>query len=217
MIRKILAFVLIICFFQFTLFASGYSYKFSTFGGGLPSSIKKMAYEDEAVSSDTVISLEDTVEAVTDSEQIITEDEIAGPSMSISGSKGSGQNEVEQTWEEIENITTKPKSSDKNTGAIIGTIIVGTVVVAGLIVGGIMISKNSSVCTDSCDAGCTEDCTTNFCNSCVDSTSDECTQALCDDMISSSCDGALSSSTTSCASGFANFPSMLSLFPVYVP
>lgn len=222
--RRIIALIAVICFFQFTLFAGGYSYKFSTFGGGLPSSIKKMAYEgdntpalsltenisDSNESNQTEIAEEDSLEG---SEGDFEEDlEIAGPSMSISGSKSSSP---ETTWEEIDNISNEPKK--KNTGVIIGTVVVGTLVVAGLIVGGVMLAKNSTVCSNSCDSGCTEDCTTNLCNSCIDSTGEECTQALCDDMISSSCDSAIGSSATSCSNGFASLPAMLNFFPVYVP
>jgi hypothetical protein len=218
--RKLIALIVVICFFQFTVFASGFNYKFSTFGGGLPSSIKKMAYEENSEVSDIVLSSEDTdseAENFSDeeAEEIASEDieeDVAGPQMSISGGKST---ETQKTWEEIDNVTNESKK--KNKAAIIGTVVVGTVVVAGLIFGGIMLANNSTVCADSCDSGCSEDCTTNLCNSCVDSSSEQCTQALCDDMLSSSCDSAIGSSTTSCSNGFASLPAMLNFFPVYVP
>lgn len=190
-------FALILALFAFSssLFAQQTAYSFSSFGGGLPSSAKK-------------VSMSTGAKKKTDTQRIIVEDYDEDYDY---------EDETEETPDY--DYQDEPKvNKHKKTGLIVTYVVLGVVVTAGIVVGAYYLTNESANCcsnlSESLVQGCGEGCGESCGESCSDSSSDACASSS-----SEACSSSSTSETTTCttesignilANGFQ-------LIPVYVP
>lgn len=197
---KIKSFALILALFGFSasLFAQPVTYSFSSFGGGLPSSAKKVSLGASDTATSQRIIIED-------------DDDLVEPEPS-----------TDDYYNYPEQTTTKTKKTT-NAGTIAAYVVLGVAVVAGIAVGTYYFSTSSGKCCESategmiegCSEGCAESCSKSCTDACADSMAEACS-ASAEDACSSSTSSVTCEPTSATLAGLFT-GSGLSLIPIYVP
>lgn len=190
---KTFAIILALFGFSASLFAQPVSYSFSSFGGGLPSSAKKVSFSANA---DTVTSQRIIVE---DSDEVDTDTD--------SDSDYDSENYYDYSDEPTVN-------KNKKTAIIITSVVVGIVVVAGIAFGTYYLASESGKCCETTTDNLVEGCGQGCGEACGQSMGEACSSSS-----SQACSSSSTSSTTSCDTSSLGsiFASGLSILPIYVP
>lgn len=191
---KIRTFAILLALFGFStsLFAQPAAYSFSSFGGGLPASAKKLSSNDTATS-----------------QRIIVDDD-------------DDDDYYNKDYDYDYDYSDEPTVKKGKSAALIATyIVVGVVVVAGIAFGTYYLASESGKCCESvtenmiegCGEGCGEACGEGLGQACSDSSSSACSSSSS----TTTCD--TGSSSSDCSSTLIGLftGNGLSLLPIYVP
>ena len=207
---KLKQFALILALFSFSasLFAQQTAYSFSGFGGGLPSSAKK-------------VSMSAGASKPAESQRIIVEDEDEDYNYDY-------EYETDEETPDYDYPDEPKVKKNKKAGLIATYVVLGVVVTAGIVVGAYYLTNESADCCSTLSQnlaeGCAEGCGESCGESCGDSATDSCASSSSESCSSSSSSGSSCSSSSGSNSSTcttSNIGNILAngfeLIPVYVP